>query len=196
MRSCRVNFLRPYLIEGEQRRHGHARREDKGRSVRNVISKSAHARRRDTRADRSESRVPTQARAYPSLANEAEADRRDRGTQHATRACLQNPRGEDDGKDRRHGERKGTDSNGGDSGRRDPALRPCGVNNRATWNLPNQTDDSASRQDETNIGLGPFFSGQIDGYEGAESGLHVRQKKDKPVESAAATKRWIRRAHP
>ena len=140
---------------------------------------------------------PTEAKAalrprralIPLLANKAEADRRDRGAEHATRARLQNPRGEDDGKDRRHGERERADPDSGDGRRRHPALRARGVDNRAARNLTDQADDSAGRQDKADIGLGPFFSGQIDGDEGAKSGLHVRQKKDEPVEGAAARER-------
>ena len=85
-------------------------------------------------------------------------------------------------------------SHSGDGHRRHPALRARGVDNRAARDLTDQADDSASRQDKADIGLSPFFSGQIDGYEGAKSGLHVRQKKDEPVEGPAARKGRKRRA--
>ena len=145
---------------------------------------------------------PTEAKAalrprrvlIPFAANQAEADRRDHRAEHTTRARLQNPRGEDDDKDRRHGERERADPHSGDGHRRHPALRARGVDNRAARDLTDQADDSASRQDKADIGLSPFFSGQIDGYEGAKSGLHVRQKKDEPVEGPAARKGRKRRA--
>ena len=90
------------------------------------------------------------------------------------------------GKNRRDGERERADADSGDGHRRHPALRARGVDDRAAWDLPDQADERADRQDETNIGLSPFFRGQINRDESAKSSLHVRQKEDEPVEAAAA----------
>jgi hypothetical protein len=51
MSPRRIDFVGSYVEEGDQRRHGHARHEDKGRALRNVICASAHTCRGEARAD-------------------------------------------------------------------------------------------------------------------------------------------------
>ena len=96
-------------------------------------------------------------------------------------------------KDRRHGERERADPDSRDGHSRHPARRARGVDDRSAGNLTHQADDSADGQDKADIGLGPFFRGEINGDESAKSSLYVRQEEDEPIESAEAREGRTRR---
>ena len=65
-----------------------------------------------------------------------------------------------------------------------------GVDDGAARHLPEQADDAGDRQYETDLDLRPFLRGQIDRHEGTETGLHIGEKEDKPVEAALTFARW------
>ncbi len=60
---------------------------------------------------------------------------------------------------------------------------------------PISADETADRQHKADLDLGPLLRRQIDRDERTETGLHVREKKDEPVEATQALprRRWRRR---
>src|SRR6202042_3959272 len=64
------------------------------------------------------------------------------------------------------------------------------------WHLAEESHDAANREPRADFDLRPFLRRQIDRNERTETGLHIRQKKDEPVETAkAASRRHGRRGH-
>ena len=81
------------------------------------------------------------------------------------------------------------DADGRDRKARDQPFGAGGIDDGAAGHLPDQADDAADRQHETDLDLGPFLRREVNRDEWTEAGLHIRQKEDEPVEAAQALAR-------
>ncbi len=68
-----------------------------------------------------------------------------------------------------------------------------GIDDGSARHLSDQADQAADRQHKTDLDLGPLLRRQIDRDKRTEAGLHIREKKDEPVEAAQALSRGGRR---
>jgi hypothetical protein len=59
--------------------------------------------------------------------------------------------------------------------------------------LPNKRHETSSRKDQTDIDLRPFLRGEKYRNEGPETGLHVGDEEDEPIEAAQAAPRGRKR---
>jgi hypothetical protein len=66
-----------------------------------------------------------------------------------------------------------------------------GIDDGSAGHLPDQADDAADREHKADLDLGPFLRGQIDRHEWPETGLHVGQKEDEPIEPVLAFARRL-----
>ena len=98
-------------------------------------------------------------------------------------------------KDRPHRVAERAEADGPD---RDPATNRserAASTMRATGHLPDQADDAADRQHESDLDLGPSLGGEVNRDERAEPGLHIGQKEDEPIQPphALTARRGVRR---
>ena len=194
VRPRRIDFA---LADARQRKQGRNRQDEgdeKHRAARQQIAAGAHHGRGDTVSERRKAGIAPEPLADRQRSDQTEADRGDRRTEHAAGGGMQRRGRHHHRKDRprRIGERA-------DADRRDRKARhqPFGagrIDDRSAGHLPDQSDDAADRQHKTDLDLGPFLRRQIDRNERTESGLHIREKEDEPVETAQALARgsWCR----
>jgi len=121
--------------------------------------------------------------------DQAEADRGNRRTEHATGGGVQRRRRHDDRKDRpgRIGKRAHADRRDRKAGHQ--PLGTGGIDDRAAGHLPEQPDHAADRQHQADLDLSPFLRRQVDRDERTESGLHICEEENEPVETALALAR-------
>ena len=103
---------------------------------------------------------------------------------------MQNRGGQDNGKDRPNGIRECAHANGRHGQPGNEPLRSRRIDQSATGHLARQRDETTHRKDETDFDLCPFLRRQIDRDERAETGLHVGEEKNEPVETAQTATRW------
>ena len=102
---------------------------------------------------------------------------------------MQRRCGHHDGKDRPRRIRQcaKTDCRNGKAG--DQSLGAGRIDDGASRHLADQTDYAPDRQHQTDLGLGPLLGREVNRDERSESGLHICQKEDEPVEAARALAR-------
>ena len=199
MASRNINLLFANPRQRQQCRYRQNEGDQKHRPAGQQIARDPHQRRRRAVAERGEAGIAPEPLADRERTDQAEADRRDRGAQHA--ACQRMQRGGCGhyGKNRPHRIGKRTGADGRD---RKTGHQPLGtgrIDDRSAGHLAEQPDDAADRQHEADLDLGPFLGGQIDRNERPEAGLHVGQKENEPVEAALAFARgrrwraWLQR---
>jgi hypothetical protein len=71
-----------------------------------------------------------------------------------------------------------------------PAAASRRVDERTARHLSSERDEAPDGQNESDIDLGPFLRGQVDGDERTEASLDVGDGEDKPVQSSSAAPRW------
>ena len=63
------------------------------------------------------------------------------------------------------------------------------IDQRAARHLRDQRDEAGHGENKADVDLRPFLRGQIDRDERPETGLHVGDEEDEPVEAAQAASR-------
>src|SRR5207248_1717080 len=71
----------------------------------------------------------------------------------------------------------------------DQSLGAGRIDDGASRHLTDQPDYAADRQHQADLGLGPLLRREVNRDERSESGLHICQKEDEPVEAARALAR-------
>jgi hypothetical protein len=127
------------------------------------------------------------------MADQAEADRGHRRTEHATCQRVQDRSRQHDREDRQRRIGQGGDADGDDGDAGDEALGAGGIDDGATRHLAEERDDARRRLHETDIELRPALPGEVDRHERAEAGLYVGDEKDEPIEPAQAARRRMQR---
>ena len=107
-------------------------------------------------------------------------------------ACRIDP-GQHDREDRQRRIGQGGDADGDDGDAGDEALGARGIDDGAAGHLAEQRHDARRRLHEADIELRPALPGQIDRHERAETGLHVGDEEDEPIEPAQAARRRMQR---
>ena len=192
MGARHVDFALPDARQREQGRDRKAEGDQEHRSTGDEITGGAHHGRGDAIAERGKPRVAPEPLADRKRPDQAEADRGDRGTQHAACGGMQG-RGDRHHRKNRQGcvSERGT-ADGRDREPRDQPFRAGCIDDGATRHLSDQADHAADREHQADLRLGPFFRGEVDRDERAEAGLHVGEKEDEPVEAAQALLRRMR----
>ena len=92
------------------------------------------------------------------------------------------------GKDRqrRIGQRADANRDDGDAG--DQPFRARGVDHGAARHLADQRDEAGRRKHEADVDLRPLLRREIDRHERTETGLHVGDEEDEPIEAAQAAR--------
>jgi hypothetical protein len=123
------------------------------------------------------------------MTDETQADRGDDGSEHATRAGMQDTGCHDhqeSGPDRK---RKRAQANRRHRQYGNQPRRAHRIDQRAPGHLAGERHEPAGGQNQPDIKLGPSVRGQIDRNERTETGLDVGEKKGEPVEAARASSR-------
>ena len=154
--------------------------------VRDQVAAGAHRGSSGAVADGGETGIAAQPRSQGGMTDEAEADRGDDRPEHAACARMQHARSHDDGERRPDRERKRTqtDRHHGEHGNQ--SCRAYGIDQSSARHLTGQRDQASRGQDQADIELRPGMRGQVDGNEGTEPGLDVREEKGEPVKPARA----------
>ena len=181
---------RSAISAGTSRQHG----DDENGARGNQIPAGAHRGRRQAVADRGKAGVASEPFADRGVADQAEADRRHGRAEHAAGERMQHRSRQHHGKDRPRGIAEGACANRRHRNAGDKALRAGGIDQRAAGHLPDQRDETGRRQNEPDIDLGPSLRGEIDRDERSESGLHVGDEENEPIEPAQAPPRRRRAA--
>ena len=157
------------------------------------ITAGAHHRRRQAVADRGEAGVAAESRADRGMADQAEADRGHGRAEHAACQRVQDRSRQHDREDRQRRIGQGGDADGDDGDAGDHPFRTGGIDDGAAGHLAEQRHDARRRLHEADIELRPALPGQVDRHERAETGLHVGDEEDEPIEPAQAARRWPQR---
>ena len=153
------------------------------------IAAGAHHGRGDAVAERGIAGVAPEPLADRKRPDQAEADRGNRRTEHATRGGVQGRGGHHHRKDRPRRISERADADGRNRKARHQPFGARGIDDGAARHLSDQADDAADRQHKADLDLGPFLRRQIDRDERPEPGLHIGEKEDEPVEAAQALAR-------
>ena len=141
--------------EREQGRDDQRGRHQEHRLVRHEMSGEPHGAGREDATDGGEAGVAPDPFAQRVMADEPQADRRNRRTEHAARHRVQHARGETTRKTGHSASDERADPDRGHRQRRNPPHRAHRVDQRTARHLPGQRDQAADGEDEADIGLGP-----------------------------------------
>ena len=127
------------------------------------------------------------------MTDQAEADRRHRGTEHAARGGMEHRSAQDRDVDRPQRERERARADQRDRNRGHEALRARRIDDRTARHLSEQADQAPDREHEADIDLGPRHRREIDRDERPETSLHIGDEEHEPVEAVLARLRRMRR---
>ena len=197
VRPLGIDFVVGDRAQRDQRGHQQQHGDDEHGARGKQITAGAHGGRRQAVADGCEARIASEPLADRRVTDEAEADRRDRRAEHATRQRVQDRSRQHHRKDRQHRIAQGADADRHDRNAGDEALGSGGIDQGAARHLSDQRNEARRRLHEPDIDLGPALRGEINRDERPESGLHVGDEENEPIEPAqAALRRRERRLGP
>ena len=186
-----LSRMRAATDRQQRQQRGDAQRggQHEHRAAGQVGAGRAHHRRGEPVAERGEAGVTPQPFAERGVADQMQADRGDRGREHAARECVQRLRDRHRQFGRLDRQQQGGDDHADQCAARGGALVAHGIHQRAGGKLADQRDDGAEREDEADLHLGPFVRGQIDGDERAEAGLHIGDEEVHQIERPRTARR-------
>ena len=189
MRLGRIDFALADARERKQGRNCQDKGDEKHRTARHQIAARTHHRRGCSVTKRREAGIAPEPLTDRKRPDQTEADRGNCRTEHATRGGVQRRGYYDYRKDRPRciPERAYADGRNRKAGHQ--PLGASGIDDGPAGYLPYQADQAADRQHKTDLDLGPLLRRQINRNEWTEPGLHIRKKKNEPVEAAQALAR-------
>ena len=189
----RIDLARRDGAQCQQRRPKQQHGDDEHRARGQEIAAGAHHRRRQAIADRGETGVAAEPRADRGVADQAEADRGHGRAQYAACQRVQDRPGQHDREDRQRRIGQGGDADGDDGDAGNEAFGARGIDDGAARHLAQQRHDARRRLHKADIELRPALPGEVDRHERAETGLHVGDEEDEPIEPAQAARRRMQR---
>jgi hypothetical protein len=185
-----IDFAGHYAPQREKGGNEQQGGDDENGACRKEVAARAHRAGGKAAADGLKARVSSEPFADGGVPHKPKADGGDGRSEDAARRSVKNGGRKHHQKNRKRCVGESRDGNRCDREAGHQPLRAHGVHQRAAWHLSRQADETGHRQNQTDIDLGPFLSGQIDGDEGTESGLNVGDAEDEPVEPAQTSLRW------